>query len=605
MYESFGALVDQAAKTVTFRVFFPDNALDPTQYQRGGVPNINEMKVIGDFQNQIEGNNWDIGTAPVMEKTQYRNKGWAYSYTTTQLADNFYQYKFFVTFENGTARYVSDPCTKYGGSDDKENSAFVVGGPLIAGVQPIARLLPPRDLVLYEMMIDDFTAEYRGQRAPIDAIRDKLDYLQNLGINGIEFMPWTAWPGGDFSWGYNPFQFFSVAYRYVHDQNDATNKLYHLKELIDELHSRNLDIVLDGVFEDVNAGSQPNRGFPYVWFYQTPSDSPYVGSQGQYFANFDYRNGCTEEFIRDVCLYWIDTWKVDGIRFDYARGYLRHGDRSFGVAKVIGDLVAHASANRRNMSFTLEDLPDNRYGAIDDTNQTDATGCWFDPFMWKTFQYASSDQLDHELLRILNCNLDFATDKSPVIYVENHDHSTLVRNAGGRDRWYKAQVPAISLLTSPGIVLIHNGQEFGEDYFIPESNGARVLPRPLRWTAHSDDSRGRNLYGLYQTLIRLRDAHPSLRSPNFFPATNQNGYGVFPDIGLVVYHRYGPTDDGSFERFIIVLNYSDIDRVVDVPFSINGVWQELLNGGLVTVQNFVLPHTLINSNWGKIYFNKT
>jgi pullulanase len=225
--------------------------------------------------------------------------------------------------------------------------------------------------------------------------------------------------------------------------------------------------------------------------------------------------------------------------------------------------------------------------------------------MWKTFQYASSDQLDHELLRILNCNLDFATDKSPVIYVENHDHSTLVRNAGGRDRWYKAQVPAISLLTSPGIVLIHNGQEFGEDYFIPESNGARVLPRPLRWTAHSDDSRGRNLYGLYQTLIRLRDAHPSLRSPNFFPATNQNGYGVFPDIGLVVYHRYGPTDDGSFERFIIVLNYSDIDRVVDVPFSINGVWQELLNGGLVTVQNFVLPHTLINSNWGKIYFNKT
>jgi 1,4-alpha-glucan branching enzyme len=128
------------------------------------------------------------------------------------------------------------------------------------------------------------------------------------------------------------------------------------------------------------------------------------------------------------------------------------------------------------MSFTLEDLPDNRCGAIDDTNQTDATGCWFDPFMWKTFQYASTDQLDHELLRILNCNLDFATDKSPVIYVENHDHSTLVRNAGGRDRWYKAQVPAISLLTSPGIVLIHNGQEFGEDYFIPESNGARVLP---------------------------------------------------------------------------------------------------------------------------------
>jgi 1,4-alpha-glucan branching enzyme len=150
-------------------------------------------------------------------------------------------------------------------------------------------------------------------------IWDKLDYLQNLGVNGIEFMPWTAWPGGDFSWGYNPFQFFSVTYRYVHDQNDPTNKLYRLKLLIDELHHRNIHVVLDGVFEDVNVGSDPSRGFPYFWFYQSPSDSPYVGSQGAFFANFDYANSCTEEFIRDVCLYWIDVWQIDGIRFDYAR----------------------------------------------------------------------------------------------------------------------------------------------------------------------------------------------------------------------------------------------------------------------------------------------
>jgi glycosidase len=611
MYESFGASVDQAAKTVTFRVFFPDNALDPRQYQRGGLPRIAQMKVIGDFQSQIGGRDWDIAAAPVMQRTQYQNLGWLYSYTTTSLADNFYQYKYFLTFENGTTRYVSDPCTKYGGSDDNENSAFVVGGPLITGVNPIGRLLPPRDLVLYELMIDDFTAEYRGNRAPVDAIWDRLDYLQNLGINGIEFMPWTAWPGGDFSWGYNPFQFFSVTYRYVHDAGDTTNKLYRLKKLIDELHRRNIHVVLDGAFEDVNAGSQPNRGFPYLWFYQTPSDSPYVGSQGQFYANFDYGNSCTEQFIRDVCLYWIDAWQIDGIRFDYARGYLRHGDRSYGVVKVVGDLVSHAAATgRSNMSFTLEDLTDNRYDAIDDTNQTDATGCWFDPFMWKAFQYAGTGQLDGDILRILNSNLDFATGKTPVTYLENHDHSTLVQNAGGRGRWYKTQAPAISLLTSPGIVLIHNGQEFGEDYFMseyfmPGSGSDRVIPRPLRWAAEAGDGIGQSLYRLYQKLIGLRAAHPSLRCPNYFPATNQDGYGVFPDIGVVVYHRYGPADDGSVERFIIVLNYSDTDRFVDVPFPTNGVWQELLNGRSLTVQNFLLANTLINSNWGKIYFSKT
>ena len=54
-----------------------------------------------------------------------------------------------------------------------------------------------------------------------------------------------------------------------------------------------------------------------------------------------------------------------------------------------------------------------------------------------------------------------------------------------------------------------------------------------------------------------------------------------------------------------MLNYSDTDRFVDVPFPTNGVWQELLNGRSLTVQNFLLANTLINSNWGKIYFSKT
>jgi pullulanase len=196
------------------------------------------------------------------------------------------------------------------------------------------------------------------------------------------------------------------------------------------------------------------------------------------------------------------------------------------------------------------------------------TGCWFDPSLLKTFQYVGTGQLDGELLRILNTNLDFTTGKSPVIYVENHDHSSLVSNSGGRARWYKTQTPALSLLTSPGIVLIHNGQEFGEDYFVPESGPDRIIPRPLHWTEHSGDAIGQSLYQLYQKLIRLRAAHPSLRSPNYFPAANQDGYGVFPEIGVVVYHRYGPADDGSFERFIIVLNYSDSDRLVDIPLSI-------------------------------------
>jgi 1,4-alpha-glucan branching enzyme len=120
-----------------------------------------------------------------MQKGTHPN-GVLYTFKTPKaLPDGFYQYKFFVTFEDGTTRYVSDPCAKYGGSDQSnENSAFVVGGNL-AAAQPIANRLPLKDLIIYEMMIDDFTAEFRGTRAPLDAIHDKLDYLEDLGVDAL------------------------------------------------------------------------------------------------------------------------------------------------------------------------------------------------------------------------------------------------------------------------------------------------------------------------------------------------------------------------------------------------------------------------------------
>ena len=76
------------------------------------------------------------------------------------------------------------------------------------------------------MMIDDFTWEYRGVRAPLNAVRDWLDYLVDMGFNAILFMPWTAWNSSLFSWGYTPALYYSVEYRYANDLNHPTEKLF-------------------------------------------------------------------------------------------------------------------------------------------------------------------------------------------------------------------------------------------------------------------------------------------------------------------------------------------------------------------------------------------
>ena len=608
MYESFGAAVD--GNDVEFRLFFPDNAVDPTQYVRGGLPHIQEIRVRGDFQSNTGGNDWEFATAPLMTRNPHPS-GWLYTCKIEGLPEGYYQYKYFVTFENETTRWCSDPCTKYGGADEHENAAFVIGGNFTS-VRPITNRLPLADLVLYELMIDDFTAEFRGQRAPVDAVLDKLGYLGTLGANAIAFMPWTSWPGGDFSWGYDPVQFFAVEYRYVHDPAAPADKLFKLKCLINALHDRNIHVIMDGVFNHVSAGIDPNHGFPYFWLYMNPADSPFIGAfeRGGFFEEFDYQNGCVGEFIRDVCLYWLNVFGIDGIRFDYTLGFFRRGDPRVGIGKLVSDVKAELEKEgKQNIALILEHLTDNRFQAIDDTNQICASACWFDPFMFQSFQYARTGTVDGQVLRILNANLDFAGGKGPVTYIENHDHSAVVREAGGRGRWFKTQPAAIALLTAPGAAMIHNGQEFGEDYFLPNEGPDRVKARPLRWAERAPESGdfvGGRLFDVYRRLILIREEHPSLRSSNFFPYpfNHPDGYGAFPDKGVAVFHRFGHTPSGAFERFIIVINYSDFDQWIDIPFSVNGSWEDLLNGDTAEVQNFRLTGQRISSNWGRIYFRE-
>jgi hypothetical protein len=125
VYEQFGAVVDQSK--VEFKLFFPDNSVDPAQYARGGLPKIKEIRIRGDFQSHIGGQDWELATAPMMAKNP-PSKGRRYTCKIDQaLPEGFYQYKYFVTFENETTRWCGDPCTKYGGADEHENAGFAKG----------------------------------------------------------------------------------------------------------------------------------------------------------------------------------------------------------------------------------------------------------------------------------------------------------------------------------------------------------------------------------------------------------------------------------------------------------------------------------------------
>ena len=624
MYEQFGFSRSPTGEQ-SITLFVPDNSIDASQYSRGGPCRITEVRVVSDFQGLLDpaAKNWDYATGFLMPRTTNAN-GYLFTYKFPKpLPDGYYQYQYVVRFEDQSVRRIGDPCTKYGG-DSNDRSAFVVGGSPV-DAKPIANRLPPGDLRIYELMIDDFTAEYRGQEAPLDAVTAKLGYVSALNVNAIEFMPWIAWPDdAAFSWGYDPAYFFSVESKYMNDPGNPLDRLSRLANLINQCHQQGLHVILDIVLQHSRQGSATN-GFPYYWLWQNPTESPFVGTfvPAPTFGSLplDYGNRCTQQFVSDVCKYWINRFKLDGLRFDQVTGYDNPQFPQKGAPGLIADLRNFLQTNNlTNFALTLEDSWG--FDAIADSNTINPTGTWFDPFRSGPFGifsgYAVTGHVDTSYMRILNAARDFNYPIGPVTYIENHDHGTVTCRVGSRARWYKTQPHMIALATCPGAIMLHNGQEWGqfEDIWEDDTNAPaadkRVQSRPLRW-AESTDAVGTLLASRYSFLMGLRRDHAGLGSPNFYPndydlqwrKLSPDGYGIDEGRQIAIYHRWGNAADGRLERFIIALNFGDSGQNIDIPFPSNGNWIDLLDGNkAVGVSNYRLFGYLVPSNWGCVFWQK-
>ena len=609
MYEAFGFSRWPDGR-LGFKLFIPDHAIDSTQYQRGGPSRIVSVRVYGTFQQQA----WDEASALGLSLEPHAHGLLFALPLPPHTADGFYEYKYLVEFENGEVRKIGDPCTKYSGYTN-DNSAFVVGGsPLqVTGLDPELRR-SGSDLIVYELMLEDFTQGFRGRRSPVEALADKLPYLKSLNINAIEFMPWISWPDAHgFSWGYDPAFYFAVEARLVCAHETSLERLSKLARMVSACHQQGLMVILDIVLQHAHQG-EPHQGFPYYWLWQNPEDSPFVGqfTDADPFGNvpLDYNNACTLEFVADVCRYWAETFSVDGFRFDQVSGFYNPSRRQKGAPALIRKLNEFLRARHLDGHFPLilEDSWDDE--ARVHANAMKATHAWYVPYQASMASLLGSDKHPGPwFMKLLNAAEGFNFPISPVVYLESHDQPTITNFAGGREQWYKVQPYAIALATSPGSIMLGQGQEFGRSEWLPDDDQGlpadqqRINPRPLRWN-ESEDAVGQQLRRLYTHLLKIRQEHSGLRSPHFYPDVyqeewtefNPQGYGVHEGLGVVIYHRFG--DD---QRFIVALNFSDQAATVDIPFPASGRWIDLLGGQEYQVEDYWLRSHELSSHWGRIF----
>ncbi|TVR19062.1 MAG: glycogen debranching enzyme GlgX [Anaerolineaceae bacterium] len=198
--------------------------------------------------------------------------------------------------------------------------------------------IPIEDLVIYEMHVRGFTqhpssdTRYPGSFA---AIREKIPYFKELGINCIELMPIFEFDEFEYSgrsnpitdeplknyWGYSSVGFFAPKAGFA-----ATGGLGmqsdELKALVGDLHRNGMEIILDVVFNHTAEGNENGRtisfrGIDNKTYYMLTPDGYYLNFSGTG-NTMNCNNPIVRGMVLDCLRHWVAEYHIDGFRFDLA-----------------------------------------------------------------------------------------------------------------------------------------------------------------------------------------------------------------------------------------------------------------------------------------------
>lgn len=343
------------------------------------------------------------------------------------------------------------------------------------------------DMIQYELHVGTFSAsgDFKG-------IIERLDYLQELGVNTIELMP-VAQFSGNRNWGYDGVYPFAVH----HDYGGARG----LKHLVNEAHHHGIAVILDVVYN-----------------HQGPEGN-YLGEYGPYFTdryktgwgkaiNFDdaWCDG-VRNFYWQNALMWLDEFHIDGLRLDAV-----HAIWDFSAKPFIAELATQVKAlekitGRKKVLVAEFDLNNPRYINPLGKGGYGLDGQWIDEFhhalhalvtgevdgyyedfgdlshLAKSFRnsYVYTGQYSRHRKKLFGTEPAENPYDQFVIFSQNHDQ---IGNRMAGDRLASTlsleslKLVAATVLLAPQVPMLFMGEEYGEQnpfqYFISHTDAELV-----------------------------------------------------------------------------------------------------------------------------------
>ena len=420
--------------------------------------------------------------------------------------------------------------------------------------------MPPwNELVIYEMHIGSFNDPSPQHPGTFDETAAKLPYLRDLGINAIEIMP-VAEYAMDYSWGYNPAQPFSV--------ESALGGPQGLYTFVKAAHAQGIAILLDVVYNHFGPGDLDLWRFD-GWFSADNDGGIYFYDRGRACTPWgetrpDYGRGEVRQYIRDNVLFWLNKYRLDGLRFDSVVNIRNRDGQNdnpwrdlpdgWGLLQWVNNEVR---ATQPWKIVIAEDLQNNEWI----TKDTGAGGAGFSTQWDADFVHPirgaiiPANDADRDMLAVRDALYHQYNSNAlqRVIYTESHDEVANGKSRvpeeiwpGNADSWFsrkRSTLGAAMVFTAPGIPMIFQGQEFLADGYFKDT-------QPLDWSRLLAFS-GINL--LYRDLIRLRrnwfDETRGLRGQHL------NVHHVNNTDKVIAFHRW--ENGGAGDDVVVVANFAN------------------------------------------------
>ncbi len=429
-------------------------------------------------------------------------------------------------------------------------------------------------------------------------VYEKLDYLQDLGINAIYLNPIFTSAANH---RYHTFDYYQV------DPILGGNSVFF--KLLEEAHRREIHIVLDGVFNHASRGFfqfnhilENGEKSPYLdWF--TVYGFPMNAYQGKpsyscwwnlpALPQFNTDNPQVRAFLFEVARHWIERG-VDGWRLDVP---FEIKDESFWRqfraatklpnedAYLVGEIPSEAQDwlqgdmfdGVMNYQFTAACVG---FFGVDCRDETMVSGMMGLPEV-PVLDAQAFAQRTKQLLEIYPRQNALAQ----LNLMDSHDMPRFLSMVSGRKEVFR--LATLFQMTYPGAPCIYYGNEIGMMGGRDPENRASFSWDESRWD--------HPLREAIKTYTHLRLAHPVLRTGEYVPLFAEGRHFAF------LRHMEG-------ERMLISLNAGwdnwELNIPVDNNFQDGIILEDLLGGGEGVIQDGFLRMRTLSPWEGAVFHQK-